>query len=136
MGVTKETLENGEILVYLKKEFLKNQTEDNLIPLMSCLHDSVVWIPMHPPKNNASNPKPDILQNGQSFYLPVFSQEQQIGDSYKTNFNLVKRPFLTCIQQARNVHADGLVLDPFTEHLIVSFDIAEIIEVMPSQLED
>lgn len=136
MGVTKEALENGEILIYLKKEFLKNQTEDNLIPLMSCLHDSVVLIPMNPPKNNVSNPKPDILQNGQSFYLPVFSQEQQYGDSYKNNFNFVKKPFLECIQEARNINADGLVLDPFTEHMIISFDIAEIIEVMPSQLEE
>ncbi|MCM1285158.1 MAG: SseB family protein [Acetobacter sp.] len=136
MSVTKETLKDGEILVYLKNEFLKNQTEDNLIPLMSCLHDSVVLVPMNLPKNNVSNPKPDILQNGKSFYLPVFSQEKQISKNYRTNLNFVEKTLLESIQIARNINADGLVLDPFTEHMIISFDIAEIIEVMPSQLED
>ena len=44
---------------------------------------------------------PDILQNGEEFFFPVFSTAEEMG-KYGKNFSKVQRHFLEAINLARN----------------------------------
>lgn len=41
-----KTLESGKVLLYLKHNFLENRSQETLFPLLSCLRDSQVLVPM------------------------------------------------------------------------------------------
>ena len=42
-----ETLKNGNVLLEIKRRFLENPNKDMVIPLVDCLTDSLVYIPMN-----------------------------------------------------------------------------------------
>ncbi|MBE7027328.1 MAG: hypothetical protein E7410_07215, partial [Ruminococcaceae bacterium] len=45
--IDKKTLESGRVLLYLKHEFLSNRSKETLFPLLSCLRDSNVIVPVN-----------------------------------------------------------------------------------------
>ena len=76
---------------------------------------------------------PDILQNGDDFYFPVFSSAEEMGE-YGRHFSKVEIPFLRAINLARNneKQVKGIVINAFSEPFVIPTEIFEIIENMES----
>lgn len=79
---------------------------------------------------------PDILQNGDSFFFPVFSSEEEMGE-YGEHFSKVQKHILEVIPIARNNEkkVSGIVLNAFTEPFVLDAEIFDMVENMKSRLE-
>lgn len=153
--ITRESLQSGNVLLYLKQQFLKNRTTENFMMFASCLRDSVVWVP-HVATISAEDKeqlkkakvddivktketirmKPEILiTDGGEKYYPMFSQQKQIPESYKEQFSFIAMQTLICLDNAHaNPVLNGIILDPFTEPVILPFDLADFLKEFPSRL--
>ena len=149
-----KALESGTVLLYLKHSFLKKRSSETLFPVLSCLRDSQVIVPMNVIMSKEDEEmfqnlkagdtvstredirlKPDILQNGEHFFFPMFSNAEQIPKEYGTHFSTINVSVLQCIEMAKSYkHASGLVLDAFTEPLVLEYEIADIIPQLESRL--
>ncbi len=134
-----EELADGKVLLYLKNRFRSNTIRENVIPMLGCLRDSVVFVPLkESPRGTlpGRRPQPDLLAapDGGRF-LPVFSQREQIPPDYAESFVIAPMNAMDCLSLA---HAEenvlGLVLDAFTEQVILPFEIADAMEDFPSRL--
>lgn len=150
-----KTLEYGNILLYLKHNFFKKEDEDSLFAVLSCLRDSHVIVPMNATiskedeemflaskvgdilsSHNDIRLKPDILQNGDKFYFPMFSNIEQIPEDYGSCFSTVNLSVLQYIEMAKTYEkTSGLVLDPFTEPLIIEYELADLITKLESRID-
>jgi len=153
--IDKKTLESGRVLLYLKHEFLSNRSKETLFPLLSCLRDSNVIVPVNVTMSDFDKEKflnskqgdvvttsdeirckPDILKNGDNFFFPMFSNEEQIPEEYGNNFSKVVLPVLRCINMAKSYeHVCGIVIDAFTEPLVLEYEIADLIFEFESRLK-
>ncbi len=63
---------------------------------------------------------PDILQNGEEYFFPVFTSEDEMGE-YGQVFSRMQRHFLDALHLALNNEKDvsGIVINAFTEPFIV-----------------
>lgn len=149
-----KVLEDGNMLLYSKYKFLENRREDNLFLLLSCLRDSQVIVPMNATiskedeemflKAQAGDTvsthkevrlKPDILQNGEKFFFPMFSNADQIPEEYGSRFSTITLSVLQCIEMAKSYkNVCGLVLDAFTEPMVMEYDLADLIPELESRL--
>ena len=135
-------LEDGKVLLYLKHRFCDNAVRENLIPLLGCMRDSVLFVPFHPAGETPvpASPVPyrmvpDILKDpsGNGF-LPVFSQVQQLPPDYAEQFSITPLKAMDCLALAHQTEGvAGLVLDAFTEQVTRPFEIADALEDFPSQ---
>lgn len=130
-----KVLKGGEMLVTFKKNFIENKTTENLYPFLGCLRDSVIILPFTPV--DKSRMRPDVLMTpAGDAYLPVFSQPAQIPDDYKGLFSFMPVPTLQCIETAKSMkNLKGLVLDPYTHGVFITYDMTDIIERMESRLK-
>ncbi|MDD4690608.1 MAG: SseB family protein [Eubacteriales bacterium] len=72
--------------------------------------------------------KPDILQNGENFFFPIFSSAEQIPEDYGSHFSAINLSVLQCIEMAKSYEkVCGLVLDAFTEPMVLEYAIADLI---------
>ena len=128
-------LEDGSVLLDLKKAYLEDDSEENLYALLSCLRDSEVVVPVSSDAEGVV--APDILQGpDRNLYFPVFSQEAQIPEDYDESSTGVRLPMLRCIRLAHESQGtSGLVLDAFTDVLMLPFELADLIPRIPSRLE-
>ena len=80
---------------------------------------------------------PDILQNGEYFFFPVFSTAEEMGE-YGENFSKVQRHFLEAVNLARNNEkkVTGIVINAFTEPLVITMDLLDIIADMDSAIKN
>ena len=80
---------------------------------------------------------PDILQNGEDYFFPVFSSEEEMGE-YGEQFSKVQRHFLEAANLARNneKHVKGIVINVFTEPFEIPVELFDIIAGMKSSLEE
>lgn len=80
---------------------------------------------------------PDILQNGDEFYFPVFSSEEEMGE-YGENFSKVAKHFLEAAILARNneKNVNGIVINAFTEPFVVPREMFEVIANMESSFPE
>ena len=80
---------------------------------------------------------PDILQNGEDYFFPVFSSEEEMGE-YGEQFSKVQRHFLEAANLARNneKHVKGIVINAFTEPFEIPVELFDIIAGMKSSLEE
>ena len=78
---------------------------------------------------------PDILQNGDAFFFPVFTSAEEMGE-YGDHFSKVEKHFLEMIVLARNNEKDvtGIVINAFSEPFVVNKELFELIEGMESSL--
>lgn len=78
---------------------------------------------------------PDILQNGDAFFFPVFTSAEELGE-YGDHFSKVEKHFLETIVLARNNEKDvtGIVINAFSEPFVVNKELFELIEGMESSL--
>ena len=153
MKITEQDLIDGKLLRKLILEYKKDSTnEEKLLNILQCLRDSYIWIPCNiefdnkddiekfasgkigdtiSPKGNI-HLKPDILRNGETFFLPVFSSAGAMGE-YGENFSKIEKHFFEAASLS-NGHEEtvGIVIDAFTEPFIVTKELFSIVEKMPS----
>lgn len=164
-NLTAEDLEDGTLLKEAVTVFNKERTEDHFLDVLEFLRDSYVWIPCNAVMSEADMARfeqamkdagddlsalvgeefttndevrlvPDILQNGDQFYFPVFSSEEEMGE-YGEHFSKVQKHLLEVIPMARNneKNVSGIVLNAFTEPFVLDAEIYDIVEKMKSRLE-
>lgn len=80
---------------------------------------------------------PDILQNGEEFFFPVFSSIDEMGE-YGEHFSKIERHFLEAVKLARNNEKNvaGIVINAFSEPFVVPRELFDILDAMESSLED
>lgn len=76
---------------------------------------------------------PDILQNGDDFFFPIFSTAEAMGE-YGYKFSKVAKHILEVLPLARNNSKQpiGLVLNAFSEPLVIPKDFWDLLEEMKS----
>lgn len=79
---------------------------------------------------------PDILQNGEDFFFPVFTTAEEMGD-YGQDFSKIEKHFLEAANLARNNEkkVKGIVINAFSEPFVVPVDLFDMISEMPSSFE-
>lgn len=79
---------------------------------------------------------PDILQNGEQFFFPIFSSVEEMGE-YGEHFSKVQKHILEVIPMARNneKNVSGIVLNAFTETFVLDAEIFDMVENMKTRLE-
>ena len=80
---------------------------------------------------------PDILQNGDKFFFPAFSAEEEMGE-YGNGFSRVQSHFLDAIAQARgnDKNVSGIVVNAFSEPFVLDAAIFDIVENMKSRIAE
>ena len=79
---------------------------------------------------------PDILQNGDAFFFPIFSSAEEMGE-YGQGFSKIEKHFLEALQLAINneKNVSGIVLNAFTEPFVLEREIFDIVQNMKSRIE-
>ena len=162
--LTPEELEDGSMLRQAVVDFNKEQNQENFIEIMELLRDSYVWIPCSAVLSEQDQKKwdnmirdnednldeligqtltnddvirmvPDILQNGDEFYFPVFSSAEEMGE-YGDQFSKVEKHMLEAIAMARNNEKklSGIVLNAFTEPFVINEDMFDMIGNLKSRI--
>ena len=80
---------------------------------------------------------PDILQNGDNFFFPVFSTAEAMGE-YGDNFSKLEKHFLAAVSLARNneKNVKGIVLNAFSTPVVINLELFELVESMESGLKE
>lgn len=80
---------------------------------------------------------PDILQNGDAYFFPVFSTAEAMGE-YGNHFSKVQRHMLEAISLAEHNEKKlaGIVLNAFTEPFVVDAGIFDILKQMKSRITE
>ncbi len=163
--LTAEDLEDGTLLKEAVAVFNKERTENHFLDVLEFLRDSYVWIPCNAVISEADIAEieqavkesgddlssmigktfstkeavrmiPDILQNGEQFFFPIFSSVEEMGE-YGEYFSKVQKHILEVIPMARNSEKNvaGIVLNAFSESFILDAELFDMIENMKSRLE-
>ena len=136
--ITAEDLEDGTMLEAAIHTFNKERTEDHLLDIMEIFRDSYVWIPCNAVISDADQTRliPDILQNGDNFFFPVFSNEEAMGE-YCNSFSKVQKHFLEALVVAKNNEKDlaGIVINAFSEPYVLDKEIWDLVEKMKSRIQ-
>ena len=155
MGVKREVLENGNVLKALIIRFMNEQTRESLMPVLSCLRDSFVWIPgqiimseedMEKFANgkegdiisNSSDMRfePDILQKGEEKFFPVFSSVEEMGE-YGNGFSKMQKHFFEAMSYAMGKEETvGIVVNAFSTPFIVPKDWFDVIAEIPTHIDE
>lgn len=79
---------------------------------------------------------PDILQNGDDFFFPVFTSDTEMGE-YGEQFSKMERHFMEAMILARNneKNVKGIVINAFSEPFVVPREMFDIIAGMDSSIE-
>ena len=79
---------------------------------------------------------PDILQNGDDFFFPVFTSESEMG-GYGERFSKLEKHFVEAMNVALNneKNVNGIVINAFSEPFVVPREIFDIIAGMDSSIE-
>jgi TPR repeat protein len=150
------TLESGNVLAYLLRNFADNRTNKNAFAILRCLRDSSVIIPctmrisdedmkqfINSKVGNIVQPtsdigmKPDILINNdtQERFFPVFSQDKQIPDDYRSHFHYLQMAFIEVCDMLKNYKdVNAVVVDPFTVSFTLNEKLLKIVTELPSEL--
>lgn len=162
--ITEEDLEGGDMLREAIKAFNEERNQEHLIDVLELLRDSYVWIPCNAIPSDEDQKRleemiskadgdfeslkgttfsnqdalrlvPDILQNGDDFFFPAFTSGSEMGE-YGNHFSKIEKHFLEAIRLARGNEKDvkGIVIDAFSEPMIVDKELFDIIENMKSRL--
>ena len=78
---------------------------------------------------------PDILQNGEEFFFPVFTSVEEMGDAAKNHSQLQKH-FLEAIKMACACEEDvaGILINPFSSGMVIEKKVWNIVENMKSRI--
>ncbi|MBR0420387.1 MAG: SseB family protein [Erysipelotrichaceae bacterium] len=164
--ITREDLKDGLMLKEAIGRFNNERNEENFFNILELLRDSDVWVPctcvlsendqtaiekmVDEAGDDLSSMKgmefsnkdqirmiPDILQNGDDFFFPVFSSDEEMGE-YGDGFSKIETEFLHAINLARNNEKElkGIVINAFTEPFVLDKELFDIVEKMKTRLTD
>ena len=164
--ITEEDLEDGTMLEAAVAKFNSERNEPNFLDILEILRDSYVWVPCNAIMSDADNARfqemlesakddlsklegleftahdetrlvPDILQNGEDYFFPVFSNEEAMGE-YGNNFSKIQKHILEVIPLARNNEKKpvGIVLNAFSDPFVLDQKIWSVVENMKSRIQD
>lgn len=76
---------------------------------------------------------PDILQNGDDYYFPIFTTVDAMGE-YGEQFSKVQKHIFECLSMAENNEKDvkGIVINAFSTPVTFSMDMLDILKDMDS----
>lgn len=79
---------------------------------------------------------PDILQNGDDFFFPVFTSVKEMGE-YGSGFSKLQKHFLEAAALARNneKNVKGIVINAFSGPFVIPKDLFNVIAGMDSAVE-
>ena len=135
-SLTAADLEDGTLLQEAIRAFKKEKTEDNAVEILQLLRDSNVWIPCTADfVNGELKVTPEILRNGETLFMPVYSSEEAMGD-HGEDFTKVRKSMLAALDLAEEQEADlyGIVVDAFTDHYILEKDLYDVLREIKSRL--
>ena len=80
---------------------------------------------------------PDILQNGDDYFFPVFTSDTEMGE-YGEQFSKMERHFMEAMILARNneKNVKGIVINAFSEPFVVPREMFEVIANIKSSIEE
>ena len=164
--LTVEDLESGELLKEAIAVFNRERNEANFFDVLGLLRDSYVWIPCNAVLSENDQRRmdkmmdglgdnlecvkgmkfiahdetrliPDILQNGEDFFFPVFSSVEEMGE-YGDNFSKIEKHFLEALPLAINNDRElaGIVVNAFSESFILDKELWDIVANMKSRLSE
>lgn len=159
-----EDLADGKMLRDAVVALTANRTEENVVELLELLRDSVVWVPCNAIMSDRDQDMiekmveesgddltkligesfanqddvrlvPDILQNGDDFFFPVFSSVEEMGE-YGEHFSNIPMRFLDAIVMAKNNDQDlkGIVVNAFSESYVLPKELYDLVEKMQSRI--
>ena len=162
----REKLEDGSMLKAALEEYQKEPSQRRFSKLLRTLRSSWIWIPgtfimseedqkhfdeMITEKmddleslegttfvnQDETRFRPDILQNGEEYFFPVFTGSEEMGE-YGMHFSTMQRPFTDALILARSKKHDisGIVVNAFTEPFVLRSELFEYMEKLkPYQKE-
>ncbi len=161
--ITAKDLEDGSMLESAIHAFNNERNKDHLLDILEILRDSYVWIPCNAVMSEDDQARllamtkekedgiigekfvthdqirliPDILQNGEAFFFPAFSNNEAMGE-YGKSFSKVQKHFLEVISLAVNNDRElaGIVINAFTEPFVLDKEIWDIVTKMKSRIAD
>lgn len=162
---TAEDLEDGQMLRDAVAKFKEEQNERNFMKVLQYLRDSYVWVPCTAVMNEQDEGKlqkmiedangdtnsiigqtftttesvrliPDILQNGDEFFFPIFSSAEEMGE-YGEHFSKVQKHIFEAMALAQNNEKkiSGMVLDAFSGQFVINTDMMKLIREIHSIVE-
>ncbi|MBQ2657118.1 MAG: SseB family protein [Erysipelotrichaceae bacterium] len=163
--INREDLEGGQMLRDAIRRFNTERNENSLFDVVELLRDSNVWVPCTAVLSEADQSAmeqmvkdagddlssikgkvitskeqirmiPDILQNGDDFFFPVFSSAEEMGE-YGNGFSKIEVDLLRAINLARNNEKKlkGIVVDAFSEPFVLDAELFDIVEKMKSRIK-
>ena len=164
--ITPEDLEDGSMLEAAVAKFNAERNEANFLDVLEILRDSYVWVPCNAIMSDADKTRfdemiksagedlsklkgleftaqdetrlvPDILQNGDDYFFPIFTNEEAMGE-YGDHFSKVQKHMLEVIQLARNNEKKpvGIVLNAFGDSFVLEQQVWDVVENMKSRIQD
>ena len=119
-----------------KKEYLREKTTESIEALFKELKQARVWVPFNPylmdesDEQEGARLKPDILQKGDDYFYPCFSNEQEIPKEYYDRFSWLQLPVTDClfaVEGRGRFPLRGIVLDAFSESVEIDKEAFEVI---------
>ncbi|MBQ0165711.1 MAG: SseB family protein [Treponema sp.] len=147
----KSFMKDGLILLQLKHEYREAPDTDKLMKLLWFLKDSEIIVPMNivlsendqkwldrhssalfAPRGwklgDEMTLEPDIVEDNEGGRAyPMFTNMAQLPDDYGEDFSYVKKSVVACVEEAKKMKLEKLVLDPFTAPLSLPMEVADII---------
>ena len=105
----RSVMKDGRMLRECIEQYKYYSNGNNMMVVYTCLRDSRVFVPC---KAGRVNDMAFIKENGKR-YLPVFSNEAQMGDK-AGSLEVEEKDFLDVISAARFANVDGIMVDPYT----------------------
>ncbi len=164
MKLKASDLEDGSMLKNAIIAFNQERTQDHFLDVLELLRDSLVWIPCNAVVGEAdqnallemlekagddldslvgttiSNQEtirmiPDILQNGEDFFFPVFSSVEEMGE-YGNSFSKVQKHFLEAIPmaEANEKNVSGIVINAFSDPFVLNRDLFDLVQNMKTRI--
>ena len=152
--LTVEDLEDGSMLCNAIKLFHERPNNGTLFHVLELLRDSYIWIPCNVVVSEEDQKNmqeastgmelqfeedvrliPDILMSDDDYYFPVFTTDREMREDDQ-HFSKVEKHFLEAIALARANDPDikGIVIDAFTEPMVIDRELFEVIENLKSRL--
>ncbi len=113
----------------IKNKFLEERTEESLQKVLECLQSAEVVVPQVKSNIDEKNLVPDLFKNQKDdLFFPIFSREEELPKDYRKLVEIAKYPATKCIEMAKaDCSVKCLVLDPFTDAMVIPYTIAGLI---------
>ncbi len=120
-GFKQSTVKNE--LLTLKETYVHSKSKADFVEVLKCLKTAKVLVPVVSGEKMHADTMTDA--KGEKL-LPVFSSKDQINFDYVNKFTMMEMPFVKCVALAHVMDGvKGIVLDAFTDSMVISFDMAD-----------